>query len=399
MERDAFWAGLGVYNRMNDNSIDNFDVDIVIRDSGDLANDKFFIRSPRLIGISSIDGGSSIPARGSARAQWLIIPKSGAGGTDYEGKLYNISANISYSVDGVRYELSTLDVQILVKPQPQIVLDYYIPSDVMANTPFKLAVKATNVGYGTARDFKISSAQPVIYDNAAGLMIDFKIRGGSESDLVDIDFGDIEPDESEFKWWEMVTTLDGTFTEFTGSYTHSPELGGMGTSLIKELNTHIIMREIDTGDVTYDFLVDSDSDGMPDWVVDAIYGDSKKVYPVEYTIIQMPVHGNPVMTISGEKLEGKWICTSVEDPYENKAPIAMVVRSDGEIISPSNYWMRDGRILIVDDPATEYNISFNISSLASPIITNVTAKAITNKSATIVWHTDKPSDGLVTASI
>jgi hypothetical protein len=57
--------------------------------------------------------------------------------------------------------------------------------------------------------------------------------------------------------------------------------------------------------------------------------------------------------------------------------------------------MRDGRILIVDDPATEYNISFNISSLASPIITNVTAKAITNKSATITWHTDKPSDGLV----
>ena len=395
MERDAFWAGLGVYNRMNDNSIDNLDVDIVIRDGEGPANDKFFVRSPRLLGISSIEGGGSIPARGSAKAQWLIIPKQGAGGTDSQGKLYNISANISYMVAGVRYELSTLDVQILVKPQPQIVLDYYIPSDVTANAPFKLAVKATNVGYGTARDFKISSAQPVIYDNAAGLMIDFKIRSGSESDLVDVNFGDLEPGESEFKWWEMVTTLDGTFTEFTGSYTHSPELGGMETSLIKELNTHIIMREIDTGNVAYDFLVDSDRNGIPDWVVDAIYGDSKKVHLVEYAVIHWPVPGNPVMTISGEKFNGEWICTSVEDPYENKVPILMVTCSDGRILSRQNYWMRDGRILIVDDPVQEYSITYETPYITPPIITNVTTTNITTNLATITWNTDEPSNSLV----
>jgi len=395
MERDAFWAGLGVYNRMSDKSIDNLDVDIIIRDSEGRADDEFFICSPHLTGISDINGGGSIPALGIAKAQWLIIPKPGAGGTGPEGKVYNISANICYSVDGVNYELSTLDVQILVKPQPQIVLDYYIPSDVIANSPFKLAVKATNEGYGTARDFKISSAQPVIYDNAAGLMIDFKILDGSGSDLVDVDFGDIEPGESEFKWWEMVTTLDGTFTEFTSSYTHSPELGGMETSLIKELNTHIIMREIDTGDITYDLLVDSDRNGIPDYVIDALYGTATEVLPVSYTVVRNPTLKNPILTIRAEKVENKWICTSVDDPYENKVPILMVACSDGRILSKQNYWMRDGRILIVDDPVQEYNITYETSNTTPPNIANVTVINITTKSATVKWDTDKLSDSLV----
>ncbi|MDY6965908.1 MAG: NosD domain-containing protein, partial [Halobacteriota archaeon] len=363
MERDAFWAGLGIYNRMSDKSVDNIDVDIIIRDSDGYANDRFFIQSPRLTGISDINGGGSIPALGIAKAQWLIIPKPGAGGTGAEGKVYNISANISYYVDGVYYEFSTLDVQILVKPQPQIVLDYYIPSDVLANKPFKLAVKATNDGHGTAREFNIKSAQPVIYDNAAGLMIDFKILGGSESDLVDVDFGDIDPGESDFKWWEMVTTLDGSFTEFTGSYTHSSELGGMETSLIKELNTHIILRDIDTGDVVYDMLVDSDQDKIPDYVIDALYGTSTEVLLMDYTVIMGPTQENPILSISTKKVDGKWICISIEDPYENKVPILLVASSDGRIISPHNYWMRDGRILIVDDPVTEYNITFGTSGL------------------------------------
>jgi len=364
MERDAFWAGLGIRNRMSDKSIENVRVNLQITDeNGSNANEKFFIKAPRLDGISNIDGTGIISPLQLAKAQWLIIPKPGAGGT--KGQKYNISANISYRVDGVKFEVTTRSIEILVKPQPQLTLDYYIPSDVIANKPFKLAVRVTNDGYGTARNFSIETAQPVIY-NPAGLLIDFKIirsalQGEDRGTSLKIDFGDIQLSESKFAWWEMVTTLNGTFTEFTGTYTHSSELGGMETSLIKALNTHIIMKEIDTGNVTYDFLVDSDNDCVPDWIVNALYGSSEEVYPVNYTVIRWPVIGNPIMTIKGEKLEGKWIYTSVEDPYENNVPITMVVRSDGKILPPSNYWTGDGRIFIVDDPTVKYNITFNLN--------------------------------------
>ncbi len=172
-ERDAFWAGLGIRNRMSDNNIENVRVRLQITDENGLnANEKFFIRAPQLDGISNIDGTGRISPLKLAKAQWLIIPKSGAGGTN--GQKYNISADITYSVDGIRFEVLTKNIEILVNPQPQLTLDYYIPSDVIANKPFKLAVRVTNDGYGTARNFSIDTAQPVIY-NPSGLLIDFEI--------------------------------------------------------------------------------------------------------------------------------------------------------------------------------------------------------------------------------
>ncbi|MFZ2070056.1 MAG: NosD domain-containing protein [Halobacteriota archaeon] len=364
MERDAFWAGLGIRNRMPNTSIDNVRVSLHIFDENGSANDKFFIRTPRLEGISDIDGSSSISPLQLAKAQWLIIPKPGAGGVS--GQTYNISANIAYNVGGNNFLVTTEQVEILVKPQPQLSLDYYIPSDVIANQPFKLAVKATNAGYSTAENFSIETAQPVIY-NPSGLLVDFKIIGsalqGEEgSTSLKVDFGDVDPAESKFAWWEMVTTLDGTFTKFTGSYTHSDELGGAETSLITELNTHIITREIDTGNVTYDLLIDSDRDDIPDWVINSMDGRTTEVYPVEYNVTRWPVLENPIMTVNATKVEDKWIYISVEDPFENNMSIVSVVRDDGKILSPSNYWMRDGRILIVDDPVAEYTITFDTTT-------------------------------------
>ncbi len=376
MERDAFYAGLSMYNKMGDKDISSMKINLKITDSNNSVNDLFFIRSPRLVGIGDVSGSGTLGPLSRANIQWLIIPKPGAGGTDPEGTVYNISADISYSVDGQNFKFRTQQAQITVKPQPQIVLDYYMPSDVVANIPFKLAVKATNEGYSTARNFGIETAQPVIYDNVAGLMIDFKIIGSSlsgqpRSNSLKVNFGNIEPRESKLTWWEMVTTLDGTFTEFTGTYTHSSELGGAETSLIKELNTHIILREIDTGEITYDFLVDSDMDGIPDYVINSVYGTSTAVLSRDYNVTMEPTSGNPTLTISTKKVEDKWICTSVEDPYENKVPIKKVERSDGKILSPQNYWMRDSRILIVDDPVQEYTITYETPTPTPPNITNV----------------------------
>ena len=45
MERDAFWAGLGIRNKMLDKNIDNVMVTLHIKDDTGSANDKFFIKA------------------------------------------------------------------------------------------------------------------------------------------------------------------------------------------------------------------------------------------------------------------------------------------------------------------------------------------------------------------
>jgi len=363
MERDAFWAGLGIRNRMPDTNIDNVGVSLHISNENGSANDKFFIRAPRLEDISDIDGSGTISPLQLAKAQWLIIPKPGAGGVT--GQTYNISADIAYSVDGTNFWVTTENVEVLVNPQPQLILDYYLPSDVIGNSPFKLAVMVTNDGYGTARNFSIETAQPVIY-NPSGLMIDFEIirsalQGEERSDSLKINFGDLSPGESKLAWWEMVVSMDGTFTEFIGDYTHSSELGGMETSLIKQLNTNIIHREIETGDVNYSFLVTPKDDETHYLLLDSNSGGSTPVSIANYTIVSGPTLGNPNLNVNIEDLTGQWVIVSIEDPYDNKVPILKVIRdSDGSEIPFFNYWMRDGRILIVDHYVEGFDGKYSI---------------------------------------
>ena len=375
LERDAFYAALSMSNKLPDDQIEQLSVSVHFTDDTDLADDLFFVKQPRLQGISDVSGSGVLQPLDTCHMQWLIIPKPGAGGSDSSGRLYQVTADISYTLNGHRYHFTTQEVEITVKPQPRLFLEYYVPSEVIANIPFKLAVKVTNQGNGTAQDLHIRTAQPVL-ENPSGLLIAFKILdaqmdGRPTSTSFILDFGDLAPGESRFAWWEMVTTLDGSFTEFTGSFSHSNALGGMDTSLVDAVHTHIILKEIDTGDVSYDFLVDSDDDEIPDSVIDSLYGTSVDVEEVSYTIIRPPSVSIPIMTIETPKITGKWIYTSVEDPYANLVPILSIIREDGKTIPPWNYWMRNGRILLVDDPETTYNISFNSSDLTHPIIYNV----------------------------
>jgi len=382
MERDAFWAGLGIFNKMHDKNIDNVGVTLHIRDDTGSANDKFFIKSPNLININDVDGSGVISPLSLSTAQWLIIPKPGAGGINPEGAKYNISANITYSVDGINFETVTHEIEIVVKPQPEMVLDYFIPSDVIANKPFKLAVKLTNDGYGEARDFAIETAQPVIYYNPSGLLLDFEIirsqlDGEERSTSMKVDFGDIQPGESKIAWWDMVTSIDGIFTEFTGEFTHSSELGGMETSLIKEINTYIIQKQLGTGELGYDFLANSESDENYYILFNSSTGSSTFVNNANYAVVNMPTPENPVLDVSIEDYTGDWVIVSIEDPYNNAVPIEKVIRtSDGTEIPSYNYWMRNGWILIVDhyDEGFDgkYTIQYQYSSLVPLITTNRT---------------------------
>jgi len=245
LERDAFAASLEMTNKLADKNIEGVKVELNIKEiDGSDASDMFFVNQTFLNNINSIDGSGVINPSAIASADWLLVPKSGAGGTDPAGMDYTVQAFIDYVVDGVPFSVNSTEERINVMPQPLLNLTYMIPGEVKADTPFNITLNVTNVGYGTARNLKLDSAQPVIYENLAGLLVSFEligsgIEGGDESDSMLLEFGDIGPGESKTGYWVMTASLDGEFTEFKGSFSHSNEMGGEDTSLIENI-TYVI---------------------------------------------------------------------------------------------------------------------------------------------------------------
>jgi hypothetical protein len=95
------------------------------------------------------------------------------------GKIYYAKALISYYVNGRLVQTQTDGVPITILPQPKLTLNYFVPHNILSNTPFKLAVTVENSGYGEARNLNIDSGQLQITANQAGLLTDFEILSSS----------------------------------------------------------------------------------------------------------------------------------------------------------------------------------------------------------------------------
>ncbi|MDY9927291.1 PKD domain-containing protein, partial [Methanosarcina sp.] len=241
LERDAFAASLEMTNKLTDQNIENINVNLEIKDKdGNDASNLFYVNLTSLNSINSIDGIGIISPLAIANADWLLVPEINTGGTTPAGKDYTVQAFINYTVGDVLFSINSTEERITVMPQPLLNLTYTIPGEVKADTPFNLTLNVTNVGYGTAKNLKLDSAQPVIYENKAGLLVSFELIGsglvnGPGSNSMLIDFGDLAPGDSKEAYWTMKSSLDGTFTEFKGSFSHSNAFGGDETSLINDI--------------------------------------------------------------------------------------------------------------------------------------------------------------------
>ncbi|AKB28435.1 hypothetical protein MSSIT_1716 [Methanosarcina siciliae T4/M] len=251
LERDAFAASLELTNKLTDQNIESVSVNLKIKDkNGKNASGLFFVSLTALDGINSIDGNGVMSPSAVVSADWLLVPEKNAGGTTPLGEDYTVQAFINYTVNGVPFSTNSTEENITVMPQPLLNLTYTIPDTVKADKPFNLTLTVNNVGYGTAKNLKLDSGQPMIYENKAGLLVSFELIGsglvdGPETDSLLIDFGDVAPRESKEAYWIMTSSLDGEFTEFKGSFSHSNALGGAETSLINDIK-YIIIKELDT---------------------------------------------------------------------------------------------------------------------------------------------------------
>ena len=276
LEREAFNASMEITPLADD--LEDVKVDLIIKDDeGNITNDLFQYTITSLSGIDSLDGNGIISPNNPGKIEWIVVPGETAGGISQDGRNYHVGAKLYFSVNGLSRVYETEYEPILVKPQPSLVIDYYIPAEVKANTPFKLNVKVRNDGPGTAHNFRIISAQPEIISNLSGLLVDFVIHGSGVLDIytagnMEPVFGDIMAGETIEGYWLMTSSLDGDFTSFQAVMKHENYLGMQLNPLIKEVNTHIDQ-----------WNADADNDGLEDaweikyWhstgVVDDPYGD------------------------------------------------------------------------------------------------------------------------------
>lgn len=366
LERIGFLATLTVTNNEGDASITNFSAALTFEHRGaggelEDASALFFVQPPKVKGVNSIDGNGIIAPGQTAVVEWFIIPKTNAGGTTPEGLRYLVGAKLAGSLYGMEISQDVFNVlpdTITVKPDPQLEITYFQPRDVDGDNPFTpdvvespipftLGVLVKNAGYGEARKVKIASEQPRIVENLQGLLVVPQLIGSrvddepTDSTTLTVDLGNIQPGKCRKGAWDMITTLSGEFTEFKASFTHAPELGGEETSLIKEMNAYFMVHEVLNDQPGRDNLLDFLAETLngEELIPDTLYESDCNTLPVNrLTNVEVLNFGGLTATVRAQADVENWVFIRVDDPGQAKYPIKSVVRSDGKVINPHNYW-------------------------------------------------------------
>ena len=368
LERIGFLATLEVTDNDGSDPITDFSAQLTFTNPNDPEGGEennaakwFFVRVPELENINTIDGTGIIAPTQKAVVRWFIIPKPGAGGTDPAGIRYRVGCNLSGKIRGAKIPsdiLFAVPDMITVEPQPILDITYFQPRDVQGDDPFTEAVESPvpftlgvlvrNVGYGRGKNIMIRSEQPRIVENKQHLLIIPRLLGvrvmDSELDRTSltVNVGDLEPGETRKAAWDMMTTLSGEFVEFRATYTHAPEFGGEETSLITNMAAHFIAHEVlndQAGrDDILDFLADTDRDDNR--IPDALYESEGQVLPVNYLdqakVGTPPGSGQAEVVVDSDRSD--WCYIRVDDPQQAKLPITSIVRGDGRVLNPHNYW-------------------------------------------------------------
>lgn len=397
LERQAFEANMRITNSLDTIALERVKINILFEDSDGnpvLASSdpnntsaSFFISLDDHTGINSVQPGENgslvdgkIDPADVAEMRWLIVPTSGAGGDDGAGRLYYVGAKLSFTFGGETQDIEVAPDTIVVKPQPNLTLDYFLPSEVNGDNPFtseiepvepyNLGVRLSNKGSGPARAVKIQSAQPKIVENELGLLVDFRITGSFINDspankTLLLNFGDIAAKSNTTGRWVMETSLTGRFTEFDATFSHVDEYGGALTSLIEAVNTHFLLRDV---------IVDLPGrDNVRDFL--AQDGSQIRVYESQKTGANLPdctdclavsslagSLGAPVTSGSGVNRTLTTTPTAgpvhikIADPYEGGEPLTAAVRGGGKVLASANYWLSK----TIQDDKIHYDYFVNV---------------------------------------
>jgi len=310
-----------------------------------------------LTGIADVDGNGILEPGTSCKSVWIIIPKRDAA-PDIPLQYY-VGGTLSYSEAGTQIDMPLFPATITVKPDPKLVLHYFLErvvysddpftKDIEPAEPFALGLILQNKGKGTAHQVKITSSQPEIEANEKGLLIDFKIintqvNTEKVTPSLTVDLGKIEPSQTSVAQWMMTSSLQGKFIEYDAKFEHIDDLGDSRTSLIDSVNIHellhVVRSEVPEDDNKPDFLVNDieDDNFMPDMLYKSD-GSTALVNPATNAVVNGQVSNTNLEVILTANAPDGWVYIRVNDPGQEKFRLTKAVRSDGKAIRlEDNVW-------------------------------------------------------------
>jgi len=207
LERQAFLAELTLSNPQAE--LTDLEVCITARDAQGVLQPTHFVITPtvptRLPDLA--------PGMEPVHQQWLIVPV-------YQGltepTTYTLRATLTFRQGEETYTVESLPAMVLVQPQPEVHLQYFVPRYVRAGEPVLLGVRAINRGAGAARNLHIASTYPRIVSQS-GEPISFEMLGTLENGALrpgdmELNFGDIAPGQVVTGGWVMRFSHHGQFT-------------------------------------------------------------------------------------------------------------------------------------------------------------------------------------------
>lgn len=370
LERQAFEAHMRINNSLPNLPVGNVRIDVSFTDAEGNAvrtasdpgetNALFFIAVDRMENIADIAGQGVIAPASAGDVYWLIVPAPGAGGALASGARYDVGASLSYTLGGESHEVEVAPDSIVVKPMPSLALDYFLPADVYGDdaftpeieppVPFALGVRVSNDGHGTAAALRIDSGQPRIVENELGLLVGFSItatevNGARVEDGLLVDFGDVAPGRCGVGRWTLESSLSGRFIEFSATFSHSDELGGELTSLVRGVRTHRLVRDVLADrpgcDAVRDFLA---KDGGTYRVYESGKVDSEVAdLSASATLERLASYaGRSTWRLTVPPSAGPLFASLPFSPADSLS-VESAVRDDGKVLPSANAWFSKSR--------------------------------------------------------
>lgn len=368
--RTDFVGTLDVMNGMAGSDITDLSVTLNITDMmGNDADDMFDVQGPALSGFGGAAGSLTLTGGANGSLVYTFIPTVDAAMA--EPMMYFIGGTLHYVQDGETFDVPLAAAPITVYPEAQLNLSYFWQRNVIGDDPFTpqvepsepyyLGLRVTNVGAGAAGDLTITSSQPKIVENEKGLLVNFQIIGSEVqnqpgTDSLTVGLGTIAPGQTVTADWELLSSLQGRFTNFSATFQHEDDGGSLRTSLIKSVTVAPLIQLVHVGDDgdtaqpsdngVASFLVENvasyttDGDAIPDTLY---IGDQSGSQPVtDVTGATWTAAGGDSYTLSFTPTAG-WDYVDIADPAPGDA-LVKVVRSDGAELTPGDTVWRTDRV-------------------------------------------------------
>jgi hypothetical protein len=317
----------------------------------------FGVPTPLVTGMTAIDGSGILPESVIGRVEWTLIPTRDAAPID--ATRYLVGGQLSYFRSGAQVNIPLYPTTITVMPEASLKVKYFLERDVYGDdpftpqnepaVPFSLGLLITNQGYGSAKNFRVTSGEPKIVDNDKGLLVAFQTLStqiGHEQfpPAATANLGTIPPGGSALALWQMTCNVQGQFIDYHASFQHVDDLGNDRLSLVDSVEihetNHVVRIDAPADDGLPDFLTNDQFDNAH--LPDALHSSDGSVFPVS-AVTNGNVSGDPgSQTLEVQvtaTLPAGWSYLRINDPGLGNYDLVGVRRSDGRMLSlGTNAW-------------------------------------------------------------